>query len=199
MNSKGDENLGAQILRAFAAKGLRVDQLPEGDPARSVAERLSDAFTEGTIFLKLSVNHNIHELGALLWDLVGSLTVPVGIGPDVNSLTLAVVSAHGIPQATIFVPYHWQEMIDADWVCQLGAMVYIGSQARDFYNDRLDKDVLPRAQAYEAEFLLTVKEKVPSHPFNEWQLEAMKTYPQGLQSENIRAALYTSKPFVGPS
>lgn len=191
--------LAEQILQAFAAQGKRIDEIPEEDPARIAAEQLSDAFTQGVAYLTISHNQNIRELSTLLWDLVGSYIVPVGIGPDVDSLTLAVVNANGASQATIFTPYHWLDMIADDGICQLGALVFIGSQARDFYNKRLDKNTLQRSHAYEAEFLLSIKEINARHLFNEGQIEVMSSYPQGIRSEKARGLMYTSKPFVAPS
>lgn len=199
MNSEHSREVEAQILDTFAREGTRVDQLAEGDPLREKSWALQEAFTQGVALLKVFPNSNIKELGTLVWDLVGSHIVPVALGPDVQSLTFSVVAKDEVQEALIFVPHNWMAVIEEDLVCQIGALVYIGSQARDYYNKRIDKDTMPRARAFEAEFLLAFKKLLPTYTFNEWQLKSVKDYPQGLQSESIRHALYTSKPFVPPS
>jgi hypothetical protein len=93
-------------------------------------------------------------------------------------------------------------MVKDNPVLQMGAVVFVGSQAVDYYNGKLTyeahKNVLSRAYAYEAEYLLTIL-TMGCQTMTEYQKGVLKRFGEGLRSKEVRPLLYTSKPFVAPS
>src|SRR5690348_11274289 len=95
---------------------------------------------------------------------------------------------------------------------QVGAAVYVASQARDFYTTRLGsttdpaiaqlqaRDAHQRAMAYEAEAILTVArmhrdeglgELVP----NEYQAKVLGAFPQGIETPAVQKLIYPTPEF----
>jgi len=101
----------------------------------------------------------------------------------------------------------------------MGALVYVGSQARDHWNLKLVEQmvrepehkqilvdapgvaigaietdpVMVRARGYESEFLHWVKRNEPNFEFNDYQRAIMKKYPGGLKSVPAELA-YEGRP-----
>lgn len=192
----------AEIMAAFVKGGERVEKLAESDPLRAKGMMLGDRFTEGVAMLKGFPNPELRKLMSMVWDIVGNRLVPIAMGPKVPSLSFAAMGNRKKPDGIIFLPHNWQEMIEEDPVCQLGALVFVGSQAVDYYNDRVGREpeaMMRRARANEAEYLVTVREVSPGHKFNEWQLKMLEEFPEGLRSPGIKSHLYEFKPFVKPA
>lgn len=192
----------AEIMASFIRGGERVEKMPKGDPMRIKGERLGERFTEGVAMLKLWPSPDVRTLMSFVWDIVGNRVVPTALGPEVPTLTFAAMGNPAMPDGILFVPHNWEGMIQEDPVCQLGALVFVGSQVVDYYNKRVGFEVeavKKRARANEAEFLLTIKEAQPDHKFNDWQRSVLDEFPQGLRSERIQKHLYTFKPFVRPA
>jgi hypothetical protein len=102
-------------------------------------------------------------------------------------------------RAVILCPADFWERAEKDVIYNGGALVFVGSQARDWYNDRMNKqnqqEVIDRARCYESEFLLLVKNRTLSgYKFNEYQQSIMRDFPKGLQTRP--ELMYESKPFV---
>lgn len=197
-----DKQVVAELMAAFIKGGERVEKMPEGDPLRAKGMRLGDRFTEGVAMLRGFPNPDLRTLMAMVWDIVGNRVVPIALGPEVPSLTFGAMGSKEKPDGIIFIPHNWEAMIEEDPVCQLGALVFVGSQAVDFYNGRIaidPKALMDRARANEAEYLVTIRESAPDHKMNDWQKKMLEEFPEGLRSEGIKKHLYKFKPFVPPA
>lgn len=197
---KPSQTLG-EYLGELLDSGVHVKDLPEGDPLRAKGEEFGDRFTEGVAFLKRFPNENIARLMSLVWDIVGHRVVPVALGPGVVSLTFGALKKGPKVDGIIFVPPKWNELLQRDPVFQVGALVFVGSQVVDFYNERLYEGVIMqiRARAYEAEYLREIQRMSPKYALNEYQEELLRQFPDGLLSGRSRPHIYTSKAFVAPS
>ncbi len=192
------------MLAAFqAGKGVRAENLPKDDPVRVKGERAAAYFTDGVGMLKtIFPNPAIRDLMAMVWNVVGHRIVPTAMGPEVPTLTLAAVGSRLTPQAMIFIPHRWVEMVHENPVYQLGALVFVGSQAVDFYNGRIVSEseaAKKRARANEAEYIITLREAVPDLKLNEWQEGELAEFPEGRRTETVKPLLYTYKAFVPPA
>lgn len=203
----------AEITAAFVHGGTRVENLPEGDPLQMAGLKIGEAFTMGVALLREWHNPAIRDLAVMIWDIVGHRIVATALGPEVPSLTLAAFgnkSAYQLaaagsklaPQAIIFTPHKWLDMIAENAAYQLGALVFVGSQAVDFHNGRvlIDPEALKtRARAYEAEYLISLRESAPDYKMNDYQREVLEDYPYGLGTASVRPLLYKFKAFVPPA
>lgn len=186
-----------QIIAAFGSKQVNVNDLPPEDPAAKLGKTCEALFTGGVDTLRSIIpNERIRSLGRVLWDLVGHKQVLVAIGPDVPSLAFTVMKYEGLQQGVVLIPKDWPTRVDDDTFLQLGAIVFVGAQVVDFYNDRLFDDPTARIrwQAYEAEFLHSLASILARWTPNEYQREVMRRYPRGLDSSGVE--LYPFKAYV---
>ena len=186
-----------EVVAAFGGKQVNVNDLPENDPAAKLGKLCESLFTGGVDVLRsILPNDRIRVLGRLVWDLVGHKQVLVAIGPAVPSLSFTVMQYKGVHhQGLVLIPKEWPAMTQDDPFMQLGAIVFVGAQIVDFYNDRLieDKGAHHRWQAYEAELLRTLKQTLPRWEPNEYQRMILDRYPDGLDSPGVD--LYSYKPY----
>lgn len=149
-------------------------------------------------------NKHINELVTLLWRLVGNRMVPMCGGPVPTLSFTALGNPTGLVAAVVS-PQNWPDMFEEDPMYQMGAIVFVASQCRDFYNSKLnanpktlaDKSVVRRAKCYEAEFLLTILGIDSTYQFNSYQKHVLEVAPQGVKS--LGDLEYESQPFVrGP-
>ncbi len=192
-----NKKLLAEILSSFSGPSIQDKDL-EG-PAKHHARVLSESFTSGVGYLRSSFpNESIRTLMSIVWDLCGSKTVPLALGPSVQSLSFGKTGANGI----MFAPVDWVAQIKEDAVYQMAAVVFVGSQAVDCYNDLIKtreeaRQILRRARLYEAEYLLTLRQVAKDYKLNDYQESVLKEFPKGLAS--VPSLVYVSKPFVAPS
>ena len=188
----------AEVLESLSGKLPTVQDKDLEGPAKAHAKSIADSFTSGVDFLRSSFpNESIRSLMALVWDLCGSRIVPLAMGPQVPGLSFGKMGVNGV----IFAPDNWVSQIQADALYQMGAIVFVGSQAVDFYNGLMStkeeaRKVLFRARLYESEYLRTLQ-GIEGHSFNPYQQAILHEYPEGLAS--APSLVYTSKPFVAPS
>jgi hypothetical protein len=184
----------AEMLAAFKTENAeRVENLPKDDPLRVTAQAMGDTFTVGVATLKMFPNPVVRDLASMVWDILGHRIVPIAMGPNVPTLTIAVHGNPALPQAILFVPHRWCEMVKEDPCYQLGAITFVGSQAVDLYNGRIaheSKEAIKRARAYEAEYLRTVREQLPGMKFNEWQEDCLSDFPAGIATPSIVPLLH---------
>jgi hypothetical protein len=196
-------DLHAQVTSVFLDGGTNVDKLPDSDPKKAKGQAMGDFFTQGVGYLKTDFpNDTIRKLMSLVWDIVGSKITPIAMGPDVQSVSIAVFGNPVLPQAAVFLPHNWLDELKRDPVLQMGALVFVGSQIVDFYNRRLmdqAEQSIKRARAHEAEFLLTSKRHVPHLVFNDYQKKVLEDFPEGVSTLAVLDLLYTSKEFVPPA
>jgi hypothetical protein len=202
----------AEITAAFVHGGTRIENLPEGD-LKAAGMKIGEAFTVGVALLREWRNPAVRDLAAMIWDIVGHRIVGTAIGPEVPSLTLAAFGAKSAyqlaaagsklaPQAIIFTPHRWLNMIAENAPYQLGALVFVGSQAVDYYNGRvlIDPEALKtRARAYEAEYLISLTADAPEYKLNAYQREILEDFPYGLGTASVKPLLYKHKAFVPPA
>lgn len=186
-----------QILASFGSSQVNINDLPADDPTVKIGKECETMFTDGVNVLRSVVpNDRIRALGRMTWDLVGNKQVLTAIGPDVPSLGFTVMKAKEMHQAIILMPKTWPKMVTDDPFMQLGAILFVGAQAVDFYNDRLfgDPGARRRWHAYEAELLRTLVELLPNWQPNAYQREALARFPEGLDSKDV--PLYPFKPYT---
>lgn len=174
-------DLRTQILAAFLPEaGQNVEKLDHASEQYKAAKGIEETFTGGVAFLKaLFPNVHVKTLATHIWDVFHHKHVVLALGPQVPTMSFAMVRRGGIPQALVLVPPNWLEMVKEDRALQLGAIVMVGSQAVDFYNGKFAKvEDIPtaerRCKAFEAEYLRTL----PNHDlFNSYQTKLLKDYP----------------------
>ena len=188
-----------QAVAAFGGTHVRVADLPDDDPTAKIGRECESLFTGGVEVLRSIVpSDRIRSIGSVIWDLVGHKQVLVAIGPDVPTLSFTVMKLKELHQAIVLIPKKWSQMVTEEPFMQLGAILFVGAQAVDFYNDRLigDKGARVRWQAYEAELLLAIREALPKWSPNEYQQQILAKYPAGLDTPGVE--LYAYKPYVPP-
>lgn len=136
----------------------------------------------------------------LLWDLVGHKVVPI-------AATNAVASMHFFAEgkspdfsdsrAFILLPESYPVMVATDSPMQVGAMVFIASKCKDYWNRKLDSNTEKRAFSMESQILQDLFEEFPQleergYP-NEYQKRVLKKYPEGIES--ALDAHYKTRPF----
>ena len=192
-------NLVEQIVAAFSAEQINVDDLAQDDPAARLGKVCGELFTGGVETLRSIIpNERIRALGRVVWDLVGNQRVLTAMGPDVPSLTFTCMHLRGVVQGFVLMPKTWPKLVEADPFMQLGAICFVGVQIVDFYNDRLigDDGAPARCDAYEAELLQTLQKTLSQWTPNEHQREVMAKYPRGLDSPGVD--IYPYRPFQPP-
>lgn len=186
-----------QIIAAFSGAHQNLVDLDPKDPLAQIGRTCEKLFTLGVATLSKFGNPVIQDLMSYVWDVYHYRHVAMAIGPNVPSLSMTVAQSRktGDIQALTFAPHNWPEMVAQDPVMQLGAIIAMGSQATDFYNNKiLSKEdslvVKERALSYEAEYLKMIE----GHPFNEYQQEVLAKYPNGFDA----SFSYQRKPIATP-
>jgi hypothetical protein len=163
----------------------------------SIAQNATQAeqlFTSAVDVLRHSNSPIISDLMSYVWDVFHYRHILMAIGPRVKSITFAAArKKDGTIQGLIFLPPNWPEMVKADPVMQMGAVLFTGSQVSDFYNGLIiSKEeqalVLYRARSYEAEYLLLLHNG--GIPLNEYQQQVLTENPTGFNP----ALAYSRKP-----
>jgi len=123
----------------------------------------------------------LNDLAELTWQLIGKNIVPVAFG-GVPTITMCIEIRRQQKAAAMIFPQDIQSRMKKEGLVFLGGMVYNASKARDYYNNQVFdiKAFECRAMAYEAEFLRILKKQ--EIPFNDYQEEVLKKFPNGLNS-----------------
>ncbi len=188
-----------QILGAFVATQVNVADLPGDDPTAKLGKVCEGLFTDGVNTLRSIIpNERVRALARIVWDLVGHKRVLVALGPDVPTLSFTAVRQGDMIQGLVVLPKQWPQMVEDDPFMQLGAILFVGAQVVDFYNDRLfgDPGARSRWQAYEAELLITLGRTLPSWKPNDYQRQILEKFSAGLDSAGI--GLYPMKSYEPP-
>jgi hypothetical protein len=192
------QTLETQILSFVQA--VHQQDLPETAADYAEARELSDVFSAGVDFLaKLFPNPVINRLMRSVWDTVGQKVVPVCFGMRVTGLSF--IRESFASQPFIATPVNWVRMVRLDPITQVGALVFVGSQAVDYAHDRIQEpsDRVPavsRARAYESEYLMTVQRLTPAWEPNRYQEALLKEFPEGIATPKARSILYSIRPLV---
>lgn len=146
-------------------------------------------------------NRHINELVTLMWRLIGNQMILSASGP-VPTLSFTALG-HSLEdlQAVVLIPPKWPESVANNYYFELGGLVFVASQCRDWYNGRLkvtpnslgSPEVVRRAYCYEAEYLLTLLGQVPDYQLNKYQRQVLEGAPKGVAS--MGGLAYESRPF----
>lgn len=183
--------------KLFFDNARHANSLPPYEKEATNAKSAGDFVTVFVRILKdprITPNARINATANLMWDMVGSNMVPCAIHPNLEQVFFASEIRGGEKKALILVPVNFSERCRQDMIYNLGAMAFVGSQIKDYYNDKLvghHLEVMARARATEAEFLLFVKKLGINYPFNDYQQKILETFPNGLDE-----LWYDSKPFI---
>jgi hypothetical protein len=195
--------------KLFLDRSVHVEGLP---PHEALAQHGKTASRELTAIVdmlrrpEITPNHRINELAALAWELIRHNMIPFSLGP-VSEVHFAAEVSSEFQKAVIICPMEFAKRVKVNVIYSMGAIVYVASQARDYYNGKfvrfheetgkwLDcrKEVTERARAYESEFLHAIECMAIGYAFNDYQEEVMRQFPGGLASRP--RLIYESKPFV---
>lgn len=184
------------MLREFIDSQHRSIPQDEGEFVRQT----TNAFDKCVDFLrdtKRFPNKEINQLTGLMWNLIRNRNIPIvldlsGRIPDF----IFMVTEEGLKVRPLYVlPKKFLSSINSEAVQQLGVIVYMASQGRDFYLNKVRKgtsqEINTRAQGYEAEALITLQKMCEGEdltvswwPFQQGILErfpnGLKSMPQGL-------------------
>jgi len=155
------------------------------NPLKALADCITKSFDTLVDFHRtIFPNKRINALMTLFWRLVGNKVTPVALS-DAHLFGLHFYcEVHGDTRAAaVIVPYQWIELIKKNPILQCGGLVFIASQAQDYYNDKFGKnDMQRRAMGNEAEFLKTALQIEPSYKLNDYQRQVLETVvPHELQ------------------
>jgi hypothetical protein len=193
------ESLELQVL-TYLQSVKEAKLLTEGMPEYTVGKEIEQLFTSGVDYLRSNLpNPSIQRMCSVMWDAVEHKVTPVCFGPPVVTLSFIVTGHESARSAMIVTPGNWNEMLRKDPLTQLGALVFVGSQAVDYVNERFTSDpenVVTRACAYEAEYLLTVKHLSPDWELSTYHTKVLANFPEGLASPKAKKVLYDAKPLI---
>ncbi len=189
------ESLELQVLNYL--RSVREADLKTGGRGDKEIEQL---FASGIDFLRSKLpNPSIQRMCSVTWDAVEHKVTPLCMEPPVAGLSFIMAGHEAARTGMIIFPENWHQMIRKDPLTQLGALVFVGSQVVDYVNERFTDDpenVVTRACAYEAEYLLTVKNLSPDWELREYHRKVVDTYPEGLASPKAKRVLYDAKPLI---
>jgi len=181
----------------------RVEDLDPEDELRLAGEAIVPIFDAGVAYLmdnKTFPNPEINQLMLLFARLVSNEVTPTGVTDAVPTLGFFCEKLRLDEKALVLIPIDFVEQFRENPIRQLGALVYIASQARDFYNGRYydRRQMKHRAYAFEAEFVLTMQLIDPEFVPDEYQRQIIGHLPLGLRS--LPPALsYESMPYPPPA
>lgn len=183
MPSNLDPHTTALLAHLMQGEPEFVENMAPGE-GKTQAILVGNLVTHTVAFLRdLFPNPRINDLMRLVWDLIGHRAVPAVIGP-VPSPAMGVAGGTGM----VLLPANWPLMMTRDPLMQVGAMVFVGSQARDFYRGliRTEADsetIRRRAHGYEAEYLKTLYTLNPALVLNNYQKGVVAEFPNGLPTD----------------
>ncbi len=193
------QTLEAQIL-SFLQAIRDAKELAPDHPEYTQAKECEALFTRGVDFLRSEFpNPVIRRLASVIWETVGQKVTPVAWGIDVKVLSFVMMGPRSAPQGLIIPPLGWAKMMGQDPIMQLGALVFAGSQAVDYANDRFlndQKNVRPRAVAYEAEYLNTVRSLSAFWEPCDYQSAVLREFPEGIATPKAQKITYPVQPLV---
>lgn len=181
--------------------GVQIEDLPRESDAYVRAKRVESFFTVSVNSLRTEFpDPRVRCLMSIAWDLYHHKIIETAMGPVTTTAIAVIGTQTGTQRAIIVMPTDWPERVEADAIMQVGGIVYVSSQAVDFWNGKLvgvdPKVVDARARAYEASFLLGVRAEEVGWQPNGYQAEVLKQYPEGLATPSAAPLLYDPKPFV---
>lgn len=196
IDSRFDSKTLDEIRAAFKNQRT-LEDLDKDSPLAKIGRDCQELFTSGVAILCKSVPV-ISNLMLDVWEIFNYQHVVMAIGPNVPALAISVVQdSNGMIQALTFATYSWPQMAKEDPSMELGAIVYVGSQVVDYYNNKLlsqEDNIISkqRALSYEAEYLLLLKRD--GMFLNEYQEDVIAQYPNGFD----QSLSYVRRAVVAP-
>jgi hypothetical protein len=146
---------------------------------------IAEAYTSLVDALRRNPNERLATLGRTLWEIVNHRHVHTALYEGVTVVTFTVVARENSPrQGIILIPPLWLQIVTQEPLMGVGSIIFTGSQAVDYYNDRLSTEgsklLLERAYSYEAEFLKAFRQLLP---LNDYQKAVLRDYPEGFDVE----------------
>lgn len=150
-------------------------------------------------------NAEINKSATLMWRLVGNKQIPATLDQWGLPTVAFTVLAKGNEQFPLLIlPKDFPKQVHEDPIFQLGIIGYMSSQCRDFYCGKITaasrQEVNGRAQAFEAETLLTIQRMAALEGITfqllSIQREYLSKFPQGLAS--LPSAMHYSTPEFSP-
>jgi hypothetical protein len=200
------------IFGQIFGQPLAVEDMPATETTPQMANFrekcivIGNTFTHYVDLMRRSkfLGQRVTDLGKLIWYLVGNRVIPSTIGPTPSgTIGFCGEGRHepgrGIEGrfACIMVPEDWLEQIKKDPIMQFGGVVCTGSQARDYFNNRIDAGTLHRGYAFEAESLFGIQKVESDWKPNKYQCQIMEKYPLGTRSLPP-GDWYECKPWTDP-
>lgn len=180
------------MLKEFI-RGLVQEPNPKDLQEQERVKQMTQIFDGLVNFLKESdtfPNKEINKLATLMWRLIGNKHIPVVLDPTgrMPSVSFAVLSNQVEPYPFLIIPQNFIELVQEAPEVEIGVFAYMGSQCRDYFcgkiNGKNGLEINRRAQAYEAEALLTLRQIAEQEglqlrliPFQE---EILRNFPNGL-------------------
>lgn len=174
---------------------LRDHKEPEQHVER--VETMTQLFDNLVDFLRDETsfpNNKINQLATLMWRLIGNEHITVALDPTgyMPSVSFAVL-AEGYERIPIlFLPQNFISQTARAPEVQVGVFAYMASQCRDYFVNKImgdnTQEVNKRAQAYEAEALLTLSELALEEDIKleliDFQYQILEAFPNGLADLN---------------
>lgn len=151
-------------------------------------------------------NPRVRALMASVHDILHYRIAVAAVG--VVSTLSCVVASNAPAPCMILIPNDWLAMLAENLEEQTGAIVFVGSQAVDYYNGKifvgfLRDEIVSRARAYEAEYMLSlseiVKNRKKSWTPSDYQASVLREFPQGLNTPAAMKLLYPLRSVQKPS
>jgi hypothetical protein len=177
------------MLKEFAGKQYHT----QVENFNEYAQSMVHAFDSCVDFLRnpqAFPNEDINEVASLMWKLIGNKEVPVVLDKwGLPSLSFAVVGEGIVQTPYLIIPTDFTKQMQLNPVSQLGIVGYMASQCRDVYAGKIkngnSEEINLRAQAYEAETLLTLQTMAQNEGVEiAWiqaQQEYIQKFPNGLK------------------
>lgn len=147
---------------------------------------ITDRLTTILSFLAFAFpNEDINRVMVMAWNILHARVARVVVG----NVTTPVAMVHPECGMLMLIPPDWDETSLQDPTMAMGAVVFCGSYAVDFYNDQLEghpEEARERARAYEAELLHTLQQCAPAWVPNSYQAEVLATFPEGLRTPGLK-------------
>lgn len=177
-----------QAIQSVFPDAVALDQLDPKSPVAKGVKQIETNFTTLVGCLRGSPNARLARLGALVWDIVGQRHVVVAMHATIPAMSfMAAQRKDGPQQGMILVPPSWLDLLLTEPAMAVGGVIFNGSQALDYYNGRIGKDLDPmtlikaRCWNYEAEFLRAV----PPGMLNKYQRGVLEMYPNGFDEKLV--------------
>lgn len=174
---------------------LRAYQEPEQQVER--VETMTQLFDNLVDFLRDETsfpNNEINQLVTLMWRLIGNKHITLALDPTgfMPSVSFAVLAEGSKRIPILFLSQNFINQTAKAPEVQVGVFAYMASQCRDYFVNKITGDntqeVNKRAQAYEAEALLTLSELAREEDieleFIDPQYQILEAFPNGLADLN---------------